>query len=71
MTATDEGAADATGRSAAPLRIEEHPYGGTASAPLIAEVQQEYVVRYGAPDESPVEPGEFTLDAAMAQEGFS
>lgn len=26
---------------------------------LVAEVQQEYVVRYGAPDETPVDPAEF------------
>lgn len=29
------------------------------AARLVAEVQQEYVVRYGSPDESPVETAEF------------
>lgn len=57
---TTTGPHPAAARGGAPtLRIEQHPYGGPASAPLIAEVQQEYVVRYGAPDETPVDPGEF------------
>ena len=39
------------------LRVE--PYDGPVAQELIAAVQQEYVVRYGGPDDSPVDPGEF------------
>ena len=41
------------------MRIEARPYDHPDSLRLIAEVQQEYVVRYGSPDESPVDPAEF------------
>jgi GNAT superfamily N-acetyltransferase len=39
------------------LRVE--PYDGPVADELIAAVQQEYVERYGGPDDSPVDPGEF------------
>lgn len=39
------------------LRIE--PYDGPVAQALIAAVQQEYVARYGGPDDSPVDPAEF------------
>jgi GNAT superfamily N-acetyltransferase len=39
------------------LRVE--PYDGPDAHELIAAVQQEYVARYGGPDDSPVDPGEF------------
>lgn len=39
------------------LRVE--PYDGPDAQQLIAEVQQEYVVRYGSPDETPVDAVEF------------
>lgn len=39
--------------------IEPRPYDDPVSAELIAELQAEYVTRYGGPDETPVEPGEF------------
>jgi GNAT superfamily N-acetyltransferase len=41
------------------LDLREEPSDGPAAQTLIAEVQQEYVVRYGGPDESPVEPAQF------------
>lgn len=41
------------------LRIEAVGYTHPDAARLIAEVQQEYVRRYGSHDASPVDPGEF------------
>lgn len=42
------------------LRIVAEPYDGPVGAILIPRVQQEYVARYGGPDETPVDPAEFT-----------
>lgn len=39
--------------------IESRPYDDPVSAKLIAELQAEYVTRYGGPDETPVDPEEF------------
>ncbi len=39
-----------------PLELRPVPYGHPDAAALIARVQEEYVVRYGSPDESPVDP---------------
>jgi GNAT superfamily N-acetyltransferase len=39
--------------------IEPRPYDHPLATTLIAELQAEYVTRYGGPDETPVEPGEF------------
>ncbi len=36
------------------------PYDHPVAQELVERVQQEYVQRYGGPDESPVTPGEFT-----------
>jgi len=41
------------------LDLREEPYDGPVAQALIAAVQQEYVARYGGPDESPVQPDEF------------
>ena len=41
------------------LELREEPYDGPVAQQLIAEVQQEYVVRYGSPDTTPVDPAEF------------
>ncbi|HEY7595187.1 MAG TPA: GNAT family N-acetyltransferase [Actinophytocola sp.] len=41
------------------MRIEILSYDHPDAAPLIAEVQQEYVVRYGEVDLTPVDPAEF------------
>jgi ribosomal protein S18 acetylase RimI-like enzyme len=39
--------------------IEPCSYADPVAAKLVAELQAEYVTRYGGPDETPVEPGEF------------
>jgi len=39
--------------------IESRPYADPVAAKLIAELQAEDVTRYGGPDETPIEPGEF------------
>lgn len=41
------------------FELREEPYDGPVATGLIAAVQQEYVSRYGGPDESPVNPTEF------------
>lgn len=41
------------------LDLREEPYDGPVAQQLIDAVQQEYVVRYGSPDTTPVEPNEF------------
>ena len=41
------------------MDLREEPYDGPSAQALIAAVQQEYVQRYGGPDESPVDPAEF------------
>lgn len=41
------------------LELREEAYDGPAASALVAAVQQEYVDRYGGPDDSPVDPGEF------------
>ena len=39
--------------------LKDSPLDAPAALPLIAELQQEYVVRYGGQDETPVDPREF------------
>lgn len=39
--------------------LERVPYDSPLAQQLIAELQDEYVLRYGGPDETPVDPGEF------------
>jgi GNAT superfamily N-acetyltransferase len=41
------------------LDVREEAYDSPAARQLIDSVQAEYVVRYGGPDEAPVEPAEF------------
>lgn len=41
------------------ITVVAAPYTGDEAQALITRVQQEYVVRYGGPDATPVEPGEF------------
>jgi GNAT superfamily N-acetyltransferase len=43
------------------LRIVAEAYDGPTGAALVPQVQQEYVQRYGGPDETPVDPPEFAL----------
>lgn len=45
--------------------IEPHPFTHPRSVQLIDELQAEYVVRYGTPDETPIEPGEFDPPAGL------
>lgn len=45
--------------SAPTLELRDEPYDGPVAQALVAAVQQEYVARYGGPDESPVDPAEF------------
>ena len=39
--------------------LDEVPFDSDLAASLVAEVQQEYVRRYGGQDETPVDPAEF------------
>lgn len=41
------------------LRIAAAPYDGDVARALIERVQLEYIVRYGGPDETPVDPADF------------
>lgn len=41
------------------LDLREEPYDAPVAAALIETLQQEYVERYGGPDDSPVQPEEF------------
>jgi GNAT superfamily N-acetyltransferase len=41
------------------MTLRELPYDDPLAQQLVEEVQQEYVVRYGDRDATPVEPGEF------------
>ena len=41
------------------LDLRAEPYDGPVAQQLTDAVQQEYVVRYGAPDTTPVQPSEF------------
>jgi GNAT superfamily N-acetyltransferase len=50
---------DATAARPADLRIEQVPIDHPDARLLIEGVQQEYVVRYGGRDDTPMDPGEF------------
>lgn len=41
------------------LELRPVPITDPSALALVAEVQEEYVVRYGSPDETPLEPGVF------------
>ncbi|MGN6722615.1 MAG: GNAT family N-acetyltransferase [Marmoricola sp.] len=41
------------------LRIDRHPITHRDAVALIERVQAEYVVRYGGPDETPIDPAHF------------
>ena len=41
------------------LEIRPTPFGDPTAQELIAELQQEFVVRYGGPDETPLDPTQF------------
>ena len=50
--------------------IQAVPYDHPDAAELIAEVQQEYVVRYGGPDQTRVDSVEFTPPAGLFLVGY-
>lgn len=52
------------------MRIDVLPYDHPDAVALIAEVQQEYVVRYGGPDETPVDPAEFAPPLGLFLVGY-
>ncbi len=52
------------------LELREEPYDGPVSQQLVAAVQQEYVSRYGGPDESPVDPTEFARPRGVFVVGY-
>jgi GNAT superfamily N-acetyltransferase len=52
------------------VRIEIRPYDHPDSVLLIDEVQQEYVVRYGSPDEGPADPADFIPPAGIFLVGY-
>lgn len=41
------------------FELREEPYDGPSAQMLTAQVQQEYVSRYGEPDDTPVDPSQF------------
>jgi len=41
------------------IDLRDEPYDAPVAASLVDAVQQEYVERYGGPDDSPVQPDEF------------
>jgi GNAT superfamily N-acetyltransferase len=52
------------------VRIEAVAYDHPDAARLIGEVQQEYVIRYGGVDDSPVDPAEFTPPSGLFLVGY-
>src|SRR3954466_3098009 len=46
-------------RDGAPVSLRAVPYDDPLAVDLVGQVQQEYVVRYGGPDEAAVDPAEF------------
>jgi GNAT superfamily N-acetyltransferase len=56
---------DAVGIEGDDFRIERRPYTDAAVAELVRAVQAEYVVRYGGPDESPMDAAQFDPPAGI------
>jgi GNAT superfamily N-acetyltransferase len=52
------------------VQIKEVGYGDPDASKLIADVQQEYVLRYGGPDGTPVDPAEFTPPSGLFLVGY-
>ena len=52
------------------LEIRDEPYDGPTAQQLIAAVQAEYVVRYGGPDEAPIDATEFTPPNGLFLVGY-
>ncbi len=53
------------------LRIERVDYGDADALRLVAEVQEEYVRRYGSPDETPLDPLMFAAPAGSFFVGYA
>ncbi|MDT9592003.1 GNAT family N-acetyltransferase [Nocardioides zeae] len=53
------------------LRLERVGYGHPDALRLVAQVQAEYTVLYGSPDESPMEPAEFEPPAGSFFVGYA
>jgi GNAT superfamily N-acetyltransferase len=53
------------------VQIKQAGYGDPDASRLISEVQQEYVVRYGGPDGTPVDPAEFTPPSGLFLVGYA
>jgi GNAT superfamily N-acetyltransferase len=52
------------------MRIDVVTYDHPEAARLIAEVQREYVTRYGGEDDSPVDPDEFAVPKGLFLVGY-
>ncbi|MGN6475575.1 MAG: GNAT family N-acetyltransferase [Mycobacteriales bacterium] len=52
------------------LDLREEPYDSPVAQQLIAAVQAEYVVRYGGPDDTPVDAAEFAPPDGMFLVGY-
>jgi GNAT superfamily N-acetyltransferase len=52
------------------LLLVAEPYDSSAATALIARVQEEYVERYGGPDSTPIDPGEFVPPAGGFLVGY-
>ena len=52
------------------LELRDEPYDGTAAQALIAEVQAEYVQRYGGPDETFIDPADFRAPSGAFFVGY-
>ena len=52
------------------LDLHPVPYGHPDAVALIAQVQEEYVVRYGGPDETPVDPAMFVPPEGLFLVGY-
>jgi GNAT superfamily N-acetyltransferase len=52
------------------LELRDEPYDGPSARLLIDAVQAEYVVRYGGPDETPVDPAEFAPPLGLFVVGY-
>jgi GNAT superfamily N-acetyltransferase len=59
VTTVDSPSPDPPPGRTPPLRIERVGFGHPDAMRLIAEVQEEYVVRYGGQDETPLDPAMF------------
>lgn len=53
------------------VEIEARRYDHPDAVELTAQVQQEYVVRYGGEDETPVDPGEFAPPGGLFLVGYA